>query len=142
MILQAMSYLQSSFVKTVGQRLTPLIELGLGNPLLWPTGAVVVEVTEKDSPRTYKLPLTATRLGNLLVLTSLRREAGWLQNLIANPDVRYWLGGRPQLAQAVVLSPADAPSAELPASAACLAHLLRQQSRLTGWSFAILTPRD
>jgi hypothetical protein len=142
MMTQEFSRVQSDFFKTVGQSLTPLIEMGFANPLLWPTGAVVVEVTDKDSAKTYKLPLTATRIGNLILLTSLRRQAGWLQNLIVKPETRYWFAGRPRLATAVVLTPDDEPAADLPASATCLARLLQQQSRLTGWSFAILAPRN
>lgn len=141
-MLQELARSQADFLKAAGRSLMPWIEAGFANPLLWPTGVVVVEVTDKDSARAYKLPLTATRIGNLLVLTSLRQDAGWLQNLIAKPDVRYWFAGRPQLAKAFVLSHDDESSADLPTSVSCLAHLLQQQSRLTRWSFAILAPRD
>lgn len=141
-MLQELTRLPSDFIKTVGRSLTPLIERGFGNPLFWPTGTVVVEVTDKDSDRTYKLPLTATRIGKLILLTSLRRQASWLQNFIAKPDVRYWFAGRPQLATAFVLTLGAEPAADLPASATCLARLLQQQSRLTGMSFAILAPRN
>lgn len=140
-MLQELARTQADFFKAAGRSLMPWIEAGLANPVLWPTGAVVVEVTDKHSARTYKLPLTATRIGNLLVLTSLRRDAGWLQNLIAKPDVRYWFAGRPQTAKAFVVTSDELP-AELPPSTACLARLLQQQRRLTGWSFAILAPRD
>lgn len=141
-MLQELARVQSDFIKAAGRGLLPLIELGFGNPLLWPTGSVVVEVTDKDAARTYKLPLTATRIGNLLLLTSLRREAGWLQNMLATPKVRYWLAGRPQLANALVVTKEQEASAASPASVRCLARLLQQQSRLTGWSFVILAPRD
>jgi hypothetical protein len=141
-MLQELTRFPADFLKTVGRGLMPLIEMGFANPLLWPTGAVVIEVTDKDSEKTYKLPLTATRIGNLILLTSLRRQAGWLQNLIVKPETRYWFAGRPRLATAFVLTPDDEPAADLPASATCLARLLQQQSRLTGWSFAILAPRN
>lgn len=142
MLIPEFTRLQFDVIKTLGQSLTPLIEMGFGNPLLWPTGAVVVEVTDRDSERAYKLPLTATRIGNLILLTSLRREAGWLQNLMAKPNVRYWFAGRPRRAKAFVLTPDDKHAPDLPASTTCLARLLQQQSRLTGWSFAILAPRN
>lgn len=141
-MIQEFAQMQADFIKTLGRSLTPLIEMGVGNPLWWPTGAVIVEVTDKDSERTYKLPLTATRIGNLILLTSLWREAGWLQNLIAKPDVRYWFAGRPHLAKAFVLTPGEEQTADIPASITCLARLLQQQSRLAGWSFAILAPRN
>lgn len=141
MFVREITRLQSDVIKTLGQSLTPLIEMGLGNPLLWPTGAVVVEVTDRNSERAYKLPLTATRIGHLILLTSLRRQAGWLQNLMATPDVRYWFAGQPRLAKAFVLTPDSELAADLPKSTTCLARWLQQQSRLTGWSFAILAPR-
>ena len=141
-MLQEFMHLPANLLKTAGRNLMPWIEMGIGNPLLWPTGAVVVEVTDKDSDRTYKLPLTATRVGNLMVLTSLRRQAGWLQNLIAKPEMRYWFVGQPRQATAFVLSPDEELAADFPATATCLARLLQQQSRLTGWTFAILAPRN
>jgi hypothetical protein len=139
-MLQEITRLQSDFIKTVGRSLTPWIEMGFGNPLLWPTGAVVVEVADKATGQTYKLPLTATRIGNLILLTALRRDASWLQNLIATPDVRYWFAGQPRNAKALVVT----PEAELPTDerAKYLLQWLRQQSRLTGWSFVVLAPRS
>ncbi len=140
MFVQAITQLQSDFIKTVGRSLTPWIEMGFGNPLLWPTGAVVVEVADTTTGRKYKLPLTATRIGNLILLTALRRDASWLQNLIATPDVRYWFAGRPRNAKALIVT----PDTELPTDERVkyLLQWLRQQSRLTGWSFTVLVPRN
>lgn len=140
MFAQEITRLQSDFIKTVGRSLMPWIEMGFGNPLLWPTGAVVVEVADNTTGRKYKLPLTATRIGNLILLTALRRDASWLQNLMVTPDVRYWFAGRPRNAKAFVVT----PEVELPtdARAKYLLQWLRQQSRLTGWSFAVLAPRS
>ncbi len=141
MFVQASTQLQSDFIKTVGRSLTPWIEIGFGNPLLWPTGTVVVEVADKATGRKYKLPLTAVRLGDQILLTSLRRQASWLQNLMATPDVRSWFAGRPRNAKAMVVTPdEEAPTAA--AAPNCLLQWLRQQSRLTGWSFAVLAPHE
>lgn len=139
-MLQAFAQVQSDFIRSVGKGLMPWIEMGFGNPLFWPTGAVVVEVADKATGRKYKLPLTATRMGNLLLLTAIRHDASWLQNLIATPDVRYWFAGQPRKAKAMIVT----PDTEFPTDERVkyLLQWLRQQSRLTGWSFAVLAPRD
>jgi hypothetical protein len=62
--------------------------------------------------------------------------------LIAKPEVRYWLAGRPCEATAFVFTPDQENfSDKLPPTANCLARVLQVQSRLLGISFAILTPR-
>ena len=144
MLTQQLSQLETEFFKTVNQFAEPLIRAGFANPLLWPTGAIVLEVTGRKSGETIRVPLLATRVGDLFVVSTYRRRSEWVKNLAANPEARYWLGGRPYHATAFVLTGDNQSSSldNLPPRAACLAGLLKQQSQLFGISFAILAPRD
>lgn len=144
MLTQQLSQLETEFFKTVNQFAEPLIRAGFANPLLWPTGAIVLEVTGRKTGETIRVPLLATRVGDLFVVSTYRRRSEWVKNLAANPEARYWLGGRPHDATAFVLTGDNQSSSldNLPPRAACLAGLLKQQSQLFGISFAILAPRD
>ena len=143
MLIQQLSQLETAFFKTVNQFAEPLIRAGFANPLLWPTGAIVLEVTGRKTGEAIRVTLLATRVGDLFLVSTYRRRSDWVKNLSANPQARYWLGGRAHDATAFVVARGNESSFDdLPPRAACLAGLLKQQSQLFGISFAILAPRD
>ena len=140
---QEFARIESEFYRSLNSVVEPLIRVGFANPLLWPTGAIVLEVTGRKTGQAIRVPLLATRVGDLFLVSTYRRRSDWVKNLAANPEARYWLGGLPHDATAFVLTPGDQSSLDnLPPRAACLAGLLKQQSQLFGISFAILAPRD
>ncbi len=143
MTLQLLPQLETDFFRALNQFAEPLIRMGFGNPLLWPTGTILIETTGRKSGRQFNVPVLATRVGGLIVFSTVRRRSQWVQNLAANPEVRYWLGGKAREATAFVFTPAKPSSSpdNLPPSTICLARFLQQQSRLCGVSFAILAPR-
>lgn len=142
MFTQMITAFQNQFFGGVNLFAEPLIRAGMGNPLFWPTGTIVVEITGRNSGRKINLPVLATRFGGLIIFGTARRNAQWLKNLKANPEVRYWLAGQPHEAIAsLIISGETTLSGQLPPQARCLANLLQQQSRLLGISFALLTPR-
>lgn len=134
--------LETDFFRALNQVAEPLIRAGFGNPLFWPTGTIVLETSGRKSGRKFNVPVLATRIGDLFVLSTVRRNSQWLKNLLATPEVRYWMGGKAVAATAFVFRPEQSVKPDrLPAQAVCLAELLQRQSRLLGISFAILTPR-
>ena len=136
-------FVPSSLFQVLNQFAEPLIRLGFGNPMLWPTGMMVIETIGRKTQRTIRVPLLATRIGDLIVVSTVRRSSQWVKNLAAHPEVRYWLGGKAREATAFVFTPEQSPPADqLPPQAVCLAELLRQQSRWLGVSFAVLAPRQ
>ena len=140
---QQMARMESDFYRGLNQFVEPLVRAGVGSPLLWPTGAIVLETTGRSTGRIYKIPLLATRIGDLLLASTVRRRSQWLKNLAANPDTRYWMGGRSHEATAYVIAAGlNAPLDEMPPLASCLANALIPQSNLFGVSFAILAPRQ
>jgi len=137
-----MTALETNFFRAVNQVAEPLIRAGFGNPLFWPTGTIVVETTGRKTGRRHNVPVLATRMGDLVFFGTVRGRSQWVRNLAANPQVRYWLGGKAHEATAFVFTPDTSSSDELPPQAACVARWLQQQSRLIGVSFALLTPRS
>jgi deazaflavin-dependent oxidoreductase (nitroreductase family) len=144
MFEQVLSRLESDFYRGLNGFVEPIVRAGFGSPVLWPTGAIVLESAGRKTGQSFNVPLLATRVGDLIVVSTYRRRSQWVKNLAARAETRYWMGGRLHEATAYVLTPdrEPSPSDELPPRAACLAAFLKQQSRLFGISFAILTPRD
>jgi hypothetical protein len=143
MFAQALTDFQKHFFTGLNQFAEPLIRAGFGNPILFPAGTIVIETTGRTTGCKINLPVLATRIGDLVVFSTVRRNAQWVRNLAAKPDVRYWLAGRQREATAFVFTPDQKHFPDkLPPNAHCLARFLQAQSRLLGISFALLTPRN
>lgn len=143
MFEQGLLSFQKEFFNGFNRIAEPMIRAGFGNPLLWPTGTIVVETTGRKSGQKINVPVLATRVGEMVVFSTVRRNSQWLKNLAANPEVRYWLAGQPREANASIITPEEKVSFKhLSPQTDCLAKFLQQQSRLLGISFALLTPRE
>jgi len=142
MFVQELARIETEFYRSLNSVIEPLVRAGLGAPAFWPTGAIVLEVTGRNTGRRINVPLLATRVGEFFLVSTHRRRSEWVKNLAANSEVRYWLGGREYDATAFVLTPGNSSLDNLPPRAACLAALLKHQSQLFGISFAILVPRN
>ena len=140
---QELARLETEFYRGLNSVVEPLIRAGLGNPVLWPTGTIVLETKGRSTGRTYNVPLLATRIGDILVVSTVRRRSRWLKNVAVNTETRYWLGGRLHEASAIVIAPGIGapPLDRLPPLANCLANALARQSDLFGIGFVILVPR-
>lgn len=143
MFAQALFDIQKEFFNGFNRIAEPLIRAGFGNPLFWPTGTIVVETIGRKSGRKINTPVLATRIGEMLVFSTVRRDSQWLKNLAANPEIRYWLAGQPHEAVASIFTSDEKMlPGNLSPLAKCLATFLHQQNRLLGISFALLTPRS
>ena len=134
--------LEADFFRGLNAFVEPLVRAGFGAPALSPMGAIVIETLGRTSGRRSKLPLMAAVIGDLVVVSTVRRRSNWLKNLVAHPDVRYWLGGREREGTAFAIGPGIEPSGDLPSRVSCLAEALKQHSTLFGTGFAILVPRE
>lgn len=82
--------LEIDFFRCINSVVEPLVRIGFGSPRLWPTGLIVVETQGRKSGRTLNVPLLATRLGALVLVSTVRsRRSQWVKNLAAHPHVRY-----------------------------------------------------
>lgn len=72
----------------------PLLKLGAGSP--WPvgTGLVVLETTGRTTGQRREVPLLATRVGDQVYVSTVRRRSQWVRNLEATPEAFVWLSGR------------------------------------------------
>lgn len=145
MFLAGLERLEADFFRGLNQFVEPLVRAGLGAPLLFPAGAIVIETQGRKTGRRSNVPLMAALVGDLVVVSTVRRRSNWLKNLAAHPEIRYWLGGREREATAFAIGPnVETPETivALPPRVSCLLATLKQHSALFGTGFAILMPRD
>jgi hypothetical protein len=143
MTARNLKQLEADFFRNLNQVVEPLVRAGLGSPLPWTTGAIVLETTGRKTGRSLSVPLLATLVGDLLLVSTVRKGSQWVKNLATNSEVTYWIYGEQRSAKAFVFAETVAPPTltEMPVVAACLASALLPQSKLFGVSFAILVPR-
>ncbi len=133
---------EAALYRRVNALLEPAIRRGLGAPRLSPAGFVVVEMIGARSGKPRRVPLAALRLGEHLMIGTVRGERSlWVRNLAANGDVRVWLAARAKPMRAFVLRPGAStrtPRALPPA----LRALWRVLAALTarGFAFGLLVP--
>ena len=122
--------------------LEPSVRKGFGSPSLAPGALIVLETTGRKTGRLSKRPLASLRVGeHILVGTFRGRRSHWVKNLVAQPKVRFWLGGRARSATAIVFQPGRTPRKRAGLSpAACALLPLLGLYTAAGWAFAFLTP--
>src|ERR1044072_4294218 len=86
--------LQAEFFRGLNRLVEPFIRVGFASAVCSPTGLIVLETRGRETGRRIKVPLLATRLGRLVMVSTFRPQSQWVNNLEAEPQVRYWLGGQ------------------------------------------------
>ena len=136
--------IEAEFFRMLNRIVEPRVRAGWGSPRLAPGGLVVLETKGRRTGRRSRVPLAAMQLRDHVVVSTFRGDRSqWVKNAQANPEVRYWLRGRPRQARAVVLSPngKDPDLRSLPAPLRLLARFL-QPYTCAGWAFALLLPEE
>jgi hypothetical protein len=80
----------------------PFTKLGIGAPPVVGIGTVTVATTGRRSGRAHEVPLAAARLGDTVVVSTVRRSSEWVRNLESDPTTTIWLDGCARQADAVV----------------------------------------
>ncbi len=93
-IRAAQADLTRAAFRTLNSVVKPAVLAGAGNPLPVGGGAVVLEVTGRVSGEPRQIPLLATRLGDKLMVSTVRSDSQWLQNIEADPNVVVHLYGK------------------------------------------------
>ena len=131
---------EKTFYRQLNQIVEPLVRAGLGGPLLFPAGLILIETRGRVSGRLYRTPVVALRWGELCFVSTVRSQSQWVRNLAAHPAICCWMNGRQQQATAYLFSPEVAPYAleTLPDAIQRIAPGLRLYSDLARVSVAVL----
>jgi deazaflavin-dependent oxidoreductase (nitroreductase family) len=118
----------------------PAVRSGCGSPGFVPAGLVVLETKGRVSGRARRVPLMAASFGEVVVVSTVRgARSQWLANARKDPDVRYWLHGKPRHGRAFVVSADDAmPQIDQPVARKLAGGL--DAAAMPGVAFAIIVP--
>ena len=106
--------------RLLNQAVLPPAKAGWTAPPPFGNGIVVLETTGRVSGEPRQVPLAAVRLGDKIVVSTVRDDSQWLRNLEKTPRAKVWTRGhaRPVTAtirrgplSVVVLTPSDQPDA-------------------------------
>jgi hypothetical protein len=134
---------EAAFFRQLNRVVEPLVRAGVGSPRVAPGGFIVLETRGHKTGRLHRSPLAATRMGRHMLVATFRGDrSNWVRNLAAEPNTRFWLGGRPRDARAFVMHAGKrfrVPKS-LPGPIQAVTRLLAPYTK-SGWAFAVLSPR-
>jgi deazaflavin-dependent oxidoreductase (nitroreductase family) len=141
-VLANFNLLEQKVFRGLNSVVEPAVRRGFGSPTLAPVSLIVLETVGFKSGLRRRTPLWSFRLGRYRIVSTARGERSfWVKNLLQQPKISYYLGGKRRESQAIVIA-AGAPQH----SAAALPPFMRKLTKVfasyarSGWAFAILVP--
>ena len=71
----------------------PAAKKGVGSPPWLGFGVVVMETIGRRSGEPRQVPLLSARMGNTVVMSTVRNPSQWVENAAASGSARVWVGG-------------------------------------------------
>ncbi len=134
--------IEQSVFRLLNAVVEPAVRKGIGSPTLAPASLIVLETVGFKSGEKRRTPLWSICLGRYRIVSTARGDRSfWVKNLLKQPRVKYYVGGRPRDSQAIVISPSTSEQNSQRLTPV-MRKLVKIFSRLSqaGWAFAILVP--
>ena len=134
--------IEKSVFRNLNSWVEPAVRKGIGSPTMTPASLIVLETLGFKSGARRRTPLWSLRLGQYRIVSTVRGDRSfWVKNLLKQPKVSYYLGGRRREGNAIVFagSSVEHQSAELPRIIRGLSKLFSKYTE-KGWAFAVLIP--
>lgn len=94
--------LQRHAFASINGVVSPYVKCGAGTPPPIGVGAVVVSATGRTSGLPREVPLAGARVGDTVVVSTVRDGSQWIRNLERDPAAVVWVEGTPRAARASV----------------------------------------
>jgi hypothetical protein len=91
---KASNDISKAVFRRVNRLVKPLVKAGLGSPLPVGLGAVVLESTGRVSGKPREVPVLGFRVGNRVVVSTIRSGSQWVKNLEADDQAAVWFCGK------------------------------------------------
>jgi hypothetical protein len=91
-----------AFFRSMNKFVKPLVKAGLGSPLPIGLGAIVLQSTGRVSGEPREVPVLGLRVGDRLMVSTVRDNSQWLKNLETDDAATIWVCGKRRSANANV----------------------------------------
>jgi F420H(2)-dependent quinone reductase len=94
--------IERQLFRALNRVVEPVVRAGMGNTLAGP-GTFVIETTGRRSGLPWRVPLLARRIGDTIIVSTIRNRSQWIRNLEHDPNAHAWIAGRPRPVTATIV---------------------------------------